>query len=630
MIFAWLTSLRQPVRRPLLATGLLWSVCLALPDLFSHWAVLQDMGLVGVSAYLAGLSGSLCLWLTIVAILSAFARWPKIRVLLAVGLGVWLGLVVVLCVSFQYKFHDDLPPSYFTFGLHNRRYGLSLVLTGLGRRTRIACIAWPLLISTGLLLLSRAKPALAIAFWQKALGAAFAIAAAVAVPTLPLPADLHALRVTVLGSLALTQPESRLPAPDRTAISATPAAKYRPDIVLFIHESVSAEEWAPWNPASSVSPGLQAFFRDHPDQAVYFPDAKPSAGATDVSVPSLLSGLPPDATLRAFSQAPLLWHEAKALGYRTAFLSSQMFDWQHMREFLVGSDAPDLAKVSSDFVGAAAVNDRGVDDALVVKAALGFIDNVPRQTPLLLVMQFNASHWPCWAPNLDVIVGQPTERPNSRREMADRYLDQLMTQTLAHLQSRGRLANALVVVTSDHGEVRRVNSPLRLESYYEDVLHVPLGIQLPADFARAEPRYFAQLAVNARQRVGNIDLYPTILDIWGRWDAVHGAGLYRPHMAGSSLLRPIDPDRLLIATNTGETRTWDRKKFALYHRQFKWLVDEHDGVQVFDLAVDPAELRPLAQLPEAERQFFAQAMVQHPFLAGALRKWNGELSWKRL
>lgn len=182
------------------------------------------------------------------------------------------------------------------------------------------------------------------------------------------------------------------------------------------------------------------------------------------------------------------------------------------------------------------------------------------------------------------------------------------------------------MVTSDHGEVRRANSPLRLESYYEDVLHVPLGIQLPADFVRAEPAAAAQMATNARQRVGNIDLYPTILDIWGRWDAERGAGLYRPRMAGSSLLRPIDPDRSLIATNTGETRTWDRKKFALYHHQFKWLVDERDGVQAFDLAVDPGETQPLLTLPEQERQFFAQAMLQHPFLATALHQWNGKLA----
>jgi len=615
-------------RRPLLASVVLWTVCLLLPDLFSRWASLQTVGLSGVLAYFAGLLGSLGLWLTFIALLSTVARWPRVRRLIAVALGVWLGLVIVLCVSFQYKFHDDLPPSYFTFGLHNRRYGLSLVLTGLGRRTRLVCIAWPLLISTALFLLSRPRPAFTFALWQRILTAAFAaiaVAAAVVVPSLPAPADLHALRVTVLGSLALTQPESRLPEPDRVRVSASPPAKYRPDIVVFIHESVSAEEWAPWNPASTVSPGLQAFFHDHPAQAVYFPNAKPSAGATDVSVPSLLSGLPPDASRRAFSQAPLLWHEAKALGYRTAFLSSQMFDWQHMREFLVGKDAPDVAKVSSDFIGAPVVNDRGVDDALVVKAARDFVDKTPQQTPLLLVLQFNASHWPCWAPQLDVIAGVPTEKVNSRRDMADRYLDQLMTQTLAHLQARSRLSNALIVVTSDHGEVRRANSPLRLESYDEDVLHVPLGIQLPADFVRAQPVAAAQMAANARQRVGNIDLYPTILDIWGRWDAERGAGLYRPRMAGSSLLRPIDPDRLLIATNTGETRTSDRKKFALYHRQFKWLVDERDGVQAFDLTADPGEQHPLSALPEQERQFFAQAMLQHPFLAAALHQWNGKL-----
>src|SRR5207237_245745 len=71
--------------------------------------------------------------------------------------------------------------------------------------------------------------------------------------------------------------------------------------------------------------------------------------------------------------------------------------------------------------------------------------------------------------------------------------------------------------TADHGETFRDDRPPRLESYYEDVTRVPLFVRLPRSYAFLDPGALAQLTANTKGRVSNVDLVPTILDVWGRW-----------------------------------------------------------------------------------------------------------------
>jgi len=398
-------------------------------------------------------------------------------------------------------------------------------------------------------------------------------------------ADLEGLRSTLGGVGLWLTCKPHLGRPDR-ARPGTSLARSRPNIVILLQESLGAHQWAPWNPASTSSPHVSRFLAENADLAVWFPRATTAAGATAVSLPTILTGLPPDAPRSDFMRAPLLWQEARGLGYRTALFSAEDFDWAYFRTYFLGDEGPDVAKVATDFDGAPRVNDSGVDDRLPARAATDFIDAGEQDgRPFLVVVQFNATHRPCWAPGLP----PDGEARPIRCAAAAAHVDAASAHILDHLQKVGHLEDTLVFGTADHGETFRKDRPPRLESYFDDVTIVPFYLRLPASLAFLRPGTLAQVRANRTARISNLDIYPTILDVWDRWPLVEGS---RPRLAGGrSLLRPIEPDRSLVVVNTGEIHdfNWSHEGFALYHGRWKWLCDEYDGVRLFDLEEDPGE-----------------------------------------
>src|SRR5262249_32224235 len=172
------------------------------------------------------------------------------------------------------------------------------------------------------------------------------------------------------------------------------------------------------------------------------------------------------------------------------------------------------------------------------------------------------------------------------------------------LRANARLDDTLVIGTSDHGETFRPDRPPRLESYFEDVTRVPLYVILPRSYLLRHPDAHAQLQKGPRERVWNLDRYPTILDVWGRWPLAPSS---RPRLGGASLLRPLDPDRSLVVANTGEIHDyrWSIEGFALYHDKWKWVCDEPGGCRLFDIYADAAEEVDLSALaPVAELAHF--------------------------
>jgi arylsulfatase A-like enzyme len=232
-------------------------------------------------------------------------------------------------------------------------------------------------------------------------------------------------------------------------------------------------------------------------------------------------------------------------------------------------------------------------------------------------MQLNATHHPCWAPDASDVRTLP-----ERCVRAARYVDDAALRVVDHLRARGRLEDTLILGTSDHGESFRDDRPGRLESYYEDVTRVPLWLRLPASYLLRHRDARARLAEAALRRVSNLDLYATILDVWGRWPLAPGA---RPQLGGSSLLAPIDGERALVVASTGDIHNfrWSNEGFALYHGRWKWLCDERHGCRLFDLDDDPAELhdrRVQAPAPELAR-FYADVRAR-PELRRILVKMN--------
>jgi arylsulfatase A-like enzyme len=585
-----------------------------LPDVVARrWPA----GLAGWAAYLLASVGSLILWMTIVeAIARLRRRWPPAAWPPTILVVLLLPLWVAATNRYYATLHASLPPSAVWFSCRNARYAFTLALEATTPLHRVLIVTSPLVLLCFVRLVTR-RPWPPAPFWlsRMRLIALPAVAVLLLLPRAARSADLEGLRSTVGGvGMYIAHPRSRLRRPERIRPSPAPAAVERPNVLILLQESLGAWQWSPWNEKTGSSPRVEKMLIEEADQAHWFANAVTCAGATAVSLPTILTGLAPDAMSEDFTRAPLIWQEAHALGYRTGLLSAQNYDWLNFRTYFLGPEAADEAKTALE-LGGPRVNDSGVDDQVVAHEAVRFIDAVPVGQPFLLVVQFNGTHRPCWAPGEN-----PSGFVTERCAQAARYVDGAAMSIVEHLRARGRLEDTLVIGTSDHGETFRGDRPPRLESYFEDVTRVPLYVRLPRSYLDRHPDARTRLGKGPQERVSNLDLYPTILDVWGRWPLPPSD---RPRLGGASLLRALDADRALVVVSTGEIHDfpWSNEGFALYHDKWKWLCDEPRGCRLFDIYADVAEevdLRAVA--PTAELTSFRTQIATHPNLRRILLK----------
>lgn len=197
------------------------------------------------------------------------------------------------------------------------------------------------------------------------------------------------------------------------------------------------------------------------------------------------------------------------------------------------------------------------------------------------------------------------------------YVDHQLGQLLAALQRHGRLDDALVVVTSDHGEafgehevdgVRLVDHQLGL---YDELLHVPLVVRWPGHVAPARQD----------APVGHLDVAPLLT-----WRLGDGAGPL------PALLAP-PPDRALAASYAPQAghkevlesyladparigRLMARSWRATRKGGLKLLAPSDAAPLLFDVAADPGETRDLAPQRAADVGALTPHLPPPPASAG--------------
>jgi len=155
------------------------------------------------------------------------------------------------------------------------------------------------------------------------------------------------------------------------------------------------------------------------------------------------------------------------------------------------------------------------------------------------------------------------------------HADWATGQLLELLRSKGWYEDALIIVTSDHGEEFGDHGNWEHNrSLFEEVLHVPLLIRFPGGFM-AENRL--------RQIVRLLDIFPTVLDVLGLEPL--------DDMRGSSLLQSISEEE-------GEASFGHVDKgpggwsISVRTDRYKYILAERDGDRtemVYDMAADPLE-----------------------------------------
>lgn len=362
----------------------------------------------------------------------------------------------------------------------------------------------------------------------------------------------------------------------------------------------------------SATPRYHAFLAGEGDRLVEFPFALANSSSSDVAYVSMLTGLSPDATWERFHSNPLLWHAAKAKGYRTALFTSQSLRWRDLDRFLL--DAALDQAVYREALGAPAVNDLAMDDRIVNRLAIDSL--VGDEGPFCAVVNYNMLHAPFTS------YAEPSSgadmTASERYRIALGLFDTCFGDLVAALSAAGKLADTAILFTSDHGELperydrapnRRV--PERLDDFDAEVLRIPFWLRLPDGEAASERG--RQLRANANRVVANLDLYPTVLDLLG-YEGATSARL----ADGRSLLEPVPDDRPLVMLNTGAFRQWALAPFAFTRDGL--LLIFHDGSRRFELTrlrdPDGADLWP--GLPASARAAWLGELAGYPALTDIL------------
>ncbi len=386
-------------------------------------------------------------------------------------------------------------------------------------------------------------------------------------------------------------------------LACRPAAERRPDVIVYLVDTLRADHLGCYGYPRETSPRIDAFATE----SVLFEDAMAQSAWTRPAVASLLTGLDPhshgaqdrlDGLAESFDTLPEILRRED---YQTAaFISSavitakfgfgQGFDTFRQRV----KETIEPERPTSEWVNA---------------EALRWLERRDPDRPFFLFLHTLDPHMPYeppepfrrrLAPDADpragrveqVVALRDGQRPTTARDreeipaLYDAEIagnDAAFGRLVAELRARGLYEPLLLVFVSDHGEELFDHGGWEHgATLYQELVHVPLLLKLPR-------------GAGAGRRIGEtvrqIDVLPTVLDVLGGEipRGIQGRSLLpllqtpsrRPPAAFSSL--DLDGRRI-------ESAVLGRRKLihTLAHNQ------RPVGLELYDLASDPGERRNLA------------------------------------
>jgi hypothetical protein len=368
----------------------------------------------------------------------------------------------------------------------------------------------------------------------------------------------------------------------------------RPNVLLIVTESVRADALC-----SDPPPLCKASYLDHVagDRIALGKLTTPSSGTFGACM-LLWTGLPVTANVNAAHSAPVLWELARAVGYRTAYVTSQNFQFENFGAFVQRAGIDVLESATE--LGGLEQEQLGAPDERASVEMLRVLRATPPGTPYFGVLHLSNTHAPY---RIDPQL-QPNE-PHSDNPVGDgdafhnHYRNSVLMQerTIAELLRELRATPAwedtVVVLVSDHGEQFRERGGLyHLHSLFDEEVRIP-GFIVGGSRALDDDRRGA-LRTFAQRRTYLADVNATIVDLFGL-GAARGTLPFANGDARSLVGKPgWHGDRITLLSTS--TAVWDQD-------------DARNGVMLgerllvaapgqpwtcFDMARDPNQQQPLA------------------------------------
>lgn len=406
----------------------------------------------------------------------------------------------------------------------------------------------------------------------------------------------------------------RMPAREPLAVPALPQPAF--NVLVILNESLRRQNLGIFGHPRDTTPFMARFASEHAAGFHQFTRAYTNSTTTLLSVPSILTGISPLQPLDQRVKAPLLWQWAKAADMDSFYFTSHDLAWCDIGTFI--TTPPPDAFWDQRQSGAPHYRDLGCDDHLTVAHAVDYLTaNRNATRPFLGVVHLNCNHYP---------YNTRDEYRRWQGSEVDDYDNTILetdTQTgrlIDALGAAGKLDSTIIVFASDHGEGFNEHGYIaHFYCHFTETISVPLWVYLPPAFAAG--RDLSALRANLDATVQNLDLMPTLLDCIGAWEAPSAAPLRQP-MLGSSLLRPLPPDRTVFVTNTDEilnsviglSSVTGSRHYMLRTSSMPARED------LYDLAADPEEKHNLWDtLKPAERDAIRRPFLAFPVAARMMR-----------
>jgi len=427
-----------------------------------------------------------------------------------------------------------------------------------------------------------------------------------------------------------------------SVVTGVPPPKSTPDVILVSLDTTRADHLSTYGYERETSPNLTRFARD----ARRYEWARSPAAWTLPGHASMMTGLYPsthgahlaggwlggqsidgrrNVAYPLASKHTTLAELLRDRGYHTgAFVANFSYlyrDYGIVQGFGTYDDAPGtLLRVQPPSVllarqivpGFCLKPFRSADD--INARALAWLDTRSDDRPNFLFINYMEPHQPwlaaepfdAWAralPEANALARQNLYThavqdiaPETAAFITANYdgqilaMDAALGRFLDALRARGRYENALIIVTSDHGELLGEHSEMGHmgRTLYEPLVHIPLIVKYPgAD----RPRDVSPRPVQL------VDLLPTVAALTGVTvpAEVEGAPL-------DSVVRPsfaeVGVNPFLVADYGA---FYDRAVRAIYDGRYKLITTSRGERMLFDLVSDPGETRNRAEAEPEQR-----------------------------
>ncbi len=362
--------------------------------------------------------------------------------------------------------------------------------------------------------------------------------------------------------------------------------------------------------ARRTTPFLEEFAED----AFVFNNARSPATATTCSMRCVFSGRYCSRALNEPELAcPFFTGDLIAGGYEKFFINHFYADRNGVAPERFWENLPGGSGGRFELIEKYDEKDKVEETVALIKNREGEIRAGRARTGYFVYMHFNATHFPWKHPHGEnlyegyEIFG---ERQQDLYDEAMLYTDITLRNFFGDLRKMGVYDKAVIIVTADHGSGLDDHGHFGGFFCYEEQLHVPLMIKLPAGTG-LKPR-------RIDTPVSGVDIAPTIVNLMRRSapSPYHGVSLL-PLMTGEG--ETIDRDYLFGISSFHDSFAVVKIEDGSW--RWKYIVHRDRGYeQFYDLRNDPRERNNLVE--NAPEELTRLRAVMRRFLAEGEGAWG--------